>query len=144
MLFTCFISFLTSCFMTLSYLSYFKHLATFFTVFILKMASCMRKPNIQSYRQKICFRSLFFVKIVAMFKLLGILLIINLYVRNDIFKCTCVKQRSLCQVFYKQPFDLILIAHFVFSISCFIRLSQFLKIIKVFFSLFTLVFLPNN
>ena len=35
---------------------------------------------------KNCFRSLFFVKIVTMFKLLVILFIIKLYARNDIFK----------------------------------------------------------
>ena len=45
----------------------------------LKMASCMWKPNIYSFiDKKICFRSLFFVKIATMFKLLVILFIIKL------------------------------------------------------------------
>ena len=45
----------------------------------------MCKPN--SFTDKnICFRSMFFVKIATMFKLLVILFIIKLYARNDIFK----------------------------------------------------------
>ena len=40
--------------------------------------------------KNICFRSLFFVKIATMFKLLVILFIIKLYARSDIFK-ECIK-----------------------------------------------------
>ena len=63
-------------------------LATFFTVFTLKIASCMCKSNIEFYWHKICFLSVFFFffKIATMFKLLVIQFIIELYARNDIFK----------------------------------------------------------